>query len=176
MSITQRLSAGVNYTLHVTEISGPKQFSRGAYPGIKFYSFKIYFLDKSGKQYMGEYVQTGNTEQNKFHVGQEAEFHVCNTSGNVDEVCPGHLSLTEKPNPQIAATGSVQHQPVLQASGQTYTFAMGYAKDVYCEQVKLGQIQGDADSIENIERLVSMAKQINSGLIEMQREQIIKVY
>jgi len=158
------LSVNTNYELLVVDVLPPKQIKKSKYPGVPFYVFKVYFHDPNRKLYVGEYVQPNSEVQTKFVKDKVVKFHVTIAAGINSEIEEGHILPS-------SSGGTPSARPAMNASGQTYTFAMGYAKDVFCAMIAAGKIEDDPDSPENMERLVSIAKMINNGLIEMQEEQ-----
>lgn len=176
------LETGKTYSLMVTGAqckAGP--FSKKGIPG--YYNHLITFVGALGELYQAEYI-VQSQEQNDFRKGIKQQFYVDNNffAGKVPQIKPGiwHLNVgnnTVTPEMENAPQQKVErpnlpipdrrYAPV-SVSGQSYVFAMAYAKDILVAKISAGLIEDP----EDITSMLTDAKIINNALLEMQQEQL----
>lgn len=160
----KRLRIEISYYLMVIGIQAGNTFVKSIVPGgekVPHYVHKIFFTDKYGFEYCGEYVTTGQM-QNEFITNQKMRFRVKEAQQLGDVIVPLLDSKQEEEK-------SVLPEYLKTMNGETYMFALQTAKDL-----KVAETAGTMKAFtpDDVESLLAIAERVDHWLVQKQAERI----
>lgn len=160
---TGKLTKGPIYSMMVVWLEQKRTYQKA---GATVYVHHVTFEDQAGVRYIGEYP-CDTQKQDVFEVGKKSPDFKVTLEGKYG-VEINVADFVYKPrDPEVQPAPEAPHV-VLPMGGQSYVFAMGYAKDIFAAKLNIANRAVDADfKVE----MFQLADEINQWLIDKQREQ-----
>jgi hypothetical protein len=164
---TGKLVKGPIYMMMVVGLEQKRTYQKA---GATVYVHHVTFVDQAGVQYIGEYPVATPTQDAFVKGKMSPQFKVTLEGKYGNEInLADFVYKPRDPEPTEAAPQPGKgSDAIMPMGGQSYVFAMGFAKDIIV--ANMSDYDGQTDSNYK-EDLFKLADEINQWLIDKQREQ-----